>query len=462
MKDLTQGSVFKHLVLFALPMLLGNVFQQLYNVVDSLIVGRLVGVEALAAVGASFPVLFILTSLIMGLTMGMSVVISQFYGAKDLKKVGLAIDSMMIFIIGAGLVVGLIGICSCELIFKLMNIPDEVRSGAVVYFRILIAGAIFMFSYNGVSAILRGLGDSKTPLYFLMIATSVNIVLDITFIVVFKMGVAGVSLATVISQAVATSGLIIYINTKHKIIKIKFKDWNFDKDIFFKSIKIGLPQGIQQTVVAVSMIAIMSLVGNFGPQTIAGFTVAMRLDSFAMMPIMTLSLTLTSFVGQNVGAGKYDRAKKGYKSALFLSMSSGIILGCVFVFFGKFLAGFFTDDAGVILVASQYLATMGGFFWVLAAMFMTNGMLRGAGDAFIPMLLTVTSLIFVRVPVAIYLSREAFGLGSRGIWWGAPIGWCVGFILTFAYYKTGRWKHKAVVRKMDLREPEPLPAIVND
>jgi len=446
MKDLTEGNVFKLLLYFSIPMLLGNIFQQLYNVVDSIIVGNYLGNEALAAVGASFPVIFVLISLIMGITLGMSIVISQYYGAKDLKNVKKAIDSMMIFIIVSGIIVGILGFFFADSIFRLLGFPEEVIIQAGAYFKIYIAGIIFMFGYNGVSSILRGLGDSKTPLYFLIISTILNILLDLLFIVVFENGIEGVAWATIISQAVSFIGMSIWLNVKHKFIKIKLLGLNFSKDIFRKSLRIGLPSGIQHTIVGLSVTALMTIVSDFGTETIAGFTVATRLDSFAMMPAINIAVALTSFVGQNIGANKFSRVAKGFQTSLLLSGVISIITGVIFIFFGKHLTGFFSPDIAVQDVGAAYLRIIGGFYIAFSGMLVTQGVLRGAGDTIIPMVLTVTSLILIRVPLAWFLSREWFDLGSDGIWWGTPISWTVGFILTYIYYRSGKWKNKAVVK----------------
>ena len=458
MKDLTQGNEFNHILKFSIPMLLGSVFQQLYNVVDSLIVGNFLGNSSLGAVGASFPVMFVLISMIIGLTMGMSVVISQYYGAKDMDRVKKAIDSMIIFVITSGIIVGLIGHFLSERIFILLNFPPDVIAEASTYFKIIISGVIFMFGYNGVSAILRGLGDSKTPLYFLIVTTVLNIILDLIFVLWFKLGIAGVAWATVISQAVSFFGLIIWLNKKHNFIKIKLFNLEFDKNIFSKSVRIGAPAGIQQTIVGLSATALTSIVGGFGTETVAGFAVAIRIDSFAMMPAMNVSIALTNFVGQNIGAGKTDRVKKGYKSALGLSCGISLLLGLVFLFFSRQLVAFFTPDPAVQLVGSQFLRTCSMFYVFLSAMFMTNGVLRGAGDTMVPMLNTMVALWCVRIPVALLLAKgwSDFsilgkeihgweGFGSRGIWWGAPVSWVVGFLLAFTYYKKGNWKRKAVI-----------------
>lgn len=448
MNDLTQGNVFKHILKFSVPMLLGNVFQQFYNVVDSLIVGNFLGNSSLAAVGASFPVIFVLVSLIMGLTMGMSVVISQYYGAKNYIGVKKAIDSMMIFVLIAGVIIGVFGAIFSETIFTLLNFPEDVIAEAGIYFKIFIAGIIFNFGYNGVSAVLRGLGDSKTPLYFLIISTVLNVLLDLFFVLVLKMGIAGVAWATVISQAVSFIGLTLWLNKTHLFIKIKFLLLKFDLEIFMKSIKIGLPSGIQHTIVGLSMTALTTIVGAFGTATIAGFSVAIRLDSFAMMPALNISIALTSFVGQNVGAGKFNRIREAYHSGLILSSILSVLTGLIFIIWGRNLVGFFTPDTEVQLVGAQYLRTMGGFYFVLSAMFMTNGVLRGAGDTLVPMFITLFALWAVRIPVAYILSREWSGLGSNGIWWGSPVSWIVGFILSYLYYIKGNWIKKSIIKSV--------------
>ena len=446
MRDLTQGNVFGHIIKFSIPMLLGNLFQQLYNIVDSLIVGNILGKNSLAAVGASFPVTFILISLVIGFTSGMSVVIAQYYGAKDLKTVKKAIDTLMISVMASGVVIGLIGYIFSEQIFILMRFPEEVIPEAALYFKVVMAGSIFSFGYNGVSAILHGLGDSKTPLYFLMIATILNIALDFVFLLWFRWGIGAVAFATVISQAVAFTGIVLWLNKKHNFVKIRFRNLEFDKDVFKKSIKIGLPSGVQNTIVGLSITILLAIVGTFGTETIAGFTVAIRLDAFAMLPAMTIAIALTSFVGQNIGAGKLDRVKKAYYSSLLLSASIAITIGFILIFWGRFFVGFFTPDIEVQIVGASMLRIMGGFYVFLAAMFMTNSVLRGAGEAMIPMFVTAFILLGIRLPLAYLLSREWSGLGSNGIWWSSPISWMIGFGSSMYFYKKGKWKEKALIR----------------
>jgi len=452
MKDLTEGNVFSHIVRFSFPMLLGSIFQQLYNVVDSIIVGNYIGKEALAAVGVSFPLMFVLSSMIMGLTMGMSVVISQFYGAKRIPEVKRAIDTLVVVIIIAGIIVGILGFLFSKPIFLLMQVPTEAFDGALVYFRIFIAGIIFMFGYNGISSVMRGLGDSKTPLYFLIVATILNIILDSLFVIVFKMGIASVAVATVIAQAVSCVGLIAYLNHKNGFIRIRFYYWRFDKKIFKESLRIGLPSGIQQTVVSVGRSCLVAIVNSFGVDTTAGFAIAIRLDAFAMMPIMNISLAVTSFVGQNIGAGLIHRVRSALRSSLLLSWGISIFLGLIFIFGGGFLCSLFTNDSSVVVVGKDYLRIMGGFFSLCSTMFMLTAVFRGAGDSLAPMFITSASFIIFKIPIAYFLSRSFTGLGSKGIWWADPVSWFFGLTLSLIYYKSGKWKNKAVVRVLPLEQ----------
>ncbi|MCL2063606.1 MAG: MATE family efflux transporter [Candidatus Cloacimonetes bacterium] len=446
MKDLTIGNEFKSILKFSMPILLGSVFQQLYNIVDSLIVGNYLGSASLGAVGASFPVIFVLIAMIMGLTMGASIVISQYFGIKDMEKVKKGIDTMMIIGLSLGLFIGVVGFLFAESIFVLLRLPAEIIETATAYFKVFISGSIFMFGYNGVSDILRALGDSKTPLYFLIISVVLNIILDLVFVLVCGWGIAAVALATVISQAVAFFGLTIWLNTRHTFVKINFFRLKFDKEIFFKCIKLGLPTGVQQMAVGLGATLLVSIAGGFGKDTLAGLTIGTKLDSLAILPMLSIAQALTSFVGQNAGAGHYDRIRKGYHAAMILSCGISFGLGLVFLFFNEYLVSFFSPETEVQRVASELLMICSMFYVVISAMFITNSLLRGAGDTIFPLFSTVLMLWFVRLPASYILSREWSGLGDTGIWWGNPIAWTLGFILVYIYYKKGKWKNKSVVR----------------
>lgn len=443
MKDLTTGKVSRHIFNFAMPMLIGNVFQQLYNVVDSIIVGNFIGKQALAAVGASFPIIFTLISLIIGIASGAMVVISQYFGAKDIEKVKRTISTTYIFIFVASFLVSVVGIYFSEEIFRLMQLPEEIMPQAVSYLKIYMTGMVAFFGFNGTAAVLRGLGDSKTPLYFLIVATLLNILFDILFVVVFEWGIEGAAFATVLSQTFAFIAAITYVNKKHPVIQLRFKGLVFDKELFIKSIKIGLPSGIQQTVVALGMLAIMGIVNTFGTDVIAGYSVAVRLDSIAVMPAMNFSAALATFTGQNMGANKPDRVKKGLLSTIYMSGAVSIFVTVLLLLFGKFLMGLFTNDPEVIRIGYEYLCIVSAFYVVFSILFSYNGVLRGAGDTLIPMFITFISLWVLRIPSAFLLSNH---IGEKGIWWAVPIGVVAGAIMSYFYYKTGRYKRKAVVK----------------
>ena len=451
MKDLTTGSEGRLIWNFTVPMLIGNVFQQSYNLVDSIIVGRAIGKSALAAVGASFPIIFLLVSLIMGATMGFSILISQFFGAKDMARVRRTIDTAYLFLFFASLLMTGLGLAFSERILTLLNTPAEILPQALTFLRITFGGLIFMFGYNSVSAVLRGLGDSKTPLYFLVFSTILNVALVLLFATVLHWGIAGSAWATVIAQAVSFLLAVVYLNKTHKVMKFRIKGFEFDRAILKKSLAIGLPSGVQNMLVAGGMMAVTRLVNGFGTNAIAAFTAAGRVDTFAVMPAMSLSIAISTFVGQNIGAGKMERVKKGLRTALYISGATSLLTTLVVVIFGWHLISIFNSDPAVIAIGSRYLIIVGGFYLVFSSMFVVNGALRGAGDTFIPMIITILALWGIRVPVSIYLSGR---IGTDGIWWGMPVAWLAGLALSSAYYSTGRWKRLAAVKP----PPAPVPS----
>ncbi len=443
MNDLTVGKESKVILNFAMPMLLGNVFQQSYNIVDSVIVGNYLGEKALAAVGASFPVIFVLVSLIIGVTMGSTIIISQFFGAKDYNNVKKAIDSLLIFLFFASIVITVLGLVFSRRIFISMMLPEDIIPDAVSYFNILLYGLILMFGFNAVSAILRGLGDSKTPLYFLIIATLLNIVLVILFVRVFGWGIKGSAIATVIAQGVSFFLSIIYLNRFHEIIRFSVTKIRFHPEIFRKSLVIGIPSGLQQTFVALGMVALLRFVNGFGTDTIAAYTIAGRIDSFAMQPAMNLSMALSTFAGQNLGAGKIDRVKKGYIATMRMTIVFSLFMTLVAILFGSQLMRLFTQSAEVISIGHSYLVIVCSFYILFSIMITTQGVVRGAGDTLIPMFITLFSLWVLRIPFSFFLSPV---IGPQGIWWSIPIAWAFGTIASIIYYSSGRWKNKVVTR----------------
>jgi putative MATE family efflux protein len=442
MKDLTTGKESKLILYFATPMLLGNIFQQLYNVVDSIIVGNYLGKEALGAVGASFPIIFTLISFIIGIGSGGTIVIAQYFGAKKYDMVTKAIDTLYIIFFFASIVLTAIGIYFSEDIFRLTQLPDEIIPQAKTYLNTYLIGLMAFFGFNGTSAILRGLGDSKTPLYFLVIASIFNIGFDFLFIVGFKWGIAGAAWATVIAQTGAFITAILYLNKTHKIINLNLLTIKFDRSIFVKTIKIGLPTGLQHTFVSLGMIAMFRIVNEFGTDVVAAYSVAGRIDRLAILPAMNFSQALSTFVGQNLGANKTNRVKTGLYATFLMSSIVSIVLSLTIIFGRHFLMDLFTNDLEVIEIGARYLITVSSFYLVFNTMFLFNGVLRGAGDTIVPMFLTLMSLWLIRLPLAWFLSQR---IGETGIWWAIPIAWLTSMFFSGIYYLTGNWKKRVIV-----------------
>ncbi|WP_010295610.1 MATE family efflux transporter [Clostridium senegalense] len=443
MKDLTEGHEGKQIFTFALPMLIGSLFQQLYNTADSIIVGRFIGKDAMAAVSGANPIMFLLTSLLMGVTLGFSILVSQYYGSKNMRKIKCTIDTTYIFIFITSIIITVIGIIFSEPILKIMNTPDVIMNQSKEYLIIIFAGTIFSAGYNSVSAILRGLGDSTNPLIFLIISTILNIVLDIVFILNFNMGVNGVALATIIAQGISFIFSIVYLNKKHEVLKIRFKGLKYDNDIFKRGLKLGIPSAIQQMLFSFGNIALQSLVNGYGTSAMAAFGAGTKVETFISIPIMNLGAAVSTFVAQNMGAGKLDRIKKGVKSSLFMAALLSIVVLIIFLMFNKELIGLFNTDKEVVTIGARYLMTVGPFFIAISTSFMLTSAIRGAGDSMFSLISSMISLWAVRIPSSYVFSKY---LGVNGIWIGIPVGWIVGWFVTFWYYKRGRWQKKSVIK----------------
>lgn len=446
MKDLTTGRIGLSIFKFALPMLIGQMFQQLYTFVDQIIVGNFLGKEALAAVGASFPIIFTLIALVIGIASGGTIVISQFFGAKDFRMVRRAIDTVFIMLFVAAIILTAAGYPFIEQIFRLIQLPEELMDQGVAYLSVYIGGLVLFFGYNGVAAILRGLGDSITPLYFLILATVLNIGLDLLFIVVWGWGVEGAAWATLIAQGVAFLAAAIYLDRYHELINFNIRNFTFDRKVFRDSMRIGLPTGLQHTFVSLGMLALMGIVNTFGTNVTAAYTAAGRLDSLAVIPAMVFAQALATYVGQNMGAGKIERVNRGLWTTFFMSSVVSVVMTAVVIIFKYPLMGWFTEDTTVIQIGGEYLTIVTSFYLIFTSMFIFGSVMRGAGDTLIPMFITLFALWFIRIPVAFALSRA---FGETGIWWSIPAGWTVGLVLTLIYYKMGRWKSKVVVQRAE-------------
>jgi putative MATE family efflux protein len=446
MRDLSVGKESSIIFKFAVPLILGLVFQQLYSVINSVIVGKFLvnGEQALAGIGAAFPVIFFLISLVVGIANGATIIISHYFGNKDYEGVQKAIDTINIFLFVCAIVITTIGIFCARPIFLLMHLPADVIPQAELYMQIYSVGFIGMFGFNGVSAILRGVGDSRTPLYILIISSVLNVILDLISILVLKMGIEGVAWSTVIAQTLTFVAVVIYLNKTHSLLKMRFFNLSFNKDIFRQSIKIGLPSGMQQAFVGLGNIALMTIVSGFGTTVVAAYSVAGRIDMLCSVPGIALSMALSTFVGQNIGAGRIDRVVAGYKATLIISIVISVFLSVVTILFRNQIMGLFTNDQNLIPIGAEYLLIVSPFYVTFAILFVSNGILRGAGDTIIPMVVTLFALWGIRVPISHFLSLH---FHEVGIWWGIPAGWIFGMIFSTAYYLMGRWKKKRIVKQ---------------
>ena len=437
--DLTEGKVWKVIVRFALPLLVGNLLQQFYNITDSIIVGQFLGKEALAAVSASFFIYYFIISLLIGVGSGTTVVISQLFGAKQYQKVQLAFSSFFIFMLVGGIILSIAGIIFAEPVFRLTNTPEEVIPQAVAYFRIYIGGTFLFVTFNSIISILRGVGESVRPMLFILITTVLNIAFDLLFILVFKWGIEGAARATVVSQGIGMCIALAYVNNTHPLLSIKKQDMLFDWKLFKESLKIGLPTSVQQCAIALGLIALLGIVNSFGTNTLTAYGAAGKIDTIITQAILTLSGALAAFCGQNIGAGRLDRVKKGVQFTMYTNIALGLLTFAAVYLFGNEMMRIFTKDIDVVAIGKEYLLIIGGFFIVHGALNVYNGALRGAGDTLFPMITSLVCLWLIRIPLAYYLSSW---LGRNGIWWAIGISITIGLIVTFVYYKMGFWKRR--------------------
>jgi len=438
MRNMTEGSPAGHIFYFALPLLAGSFLQQLYNMVDSWVVGQYVGDGALAAVGVGFPVIFMFTSLFMGLANGGTVVIAQFYGAGNMKRVRDAVDTIYTAFVASAIPVTVLAVALVKPILFLMQVEEDAYYEAWLYLIVVCAGLIGTIGYNLNAGILGGLGNSRTTLLFLAIAAGMNIFLDLLLVLACHMGVLGVALGTIISQAFSWLFGLFYINRRYPDIAIRPFCRRFDKRLFRQIMGIGLPAGIQMSLVAIGAMAVMSKINTYGKEFTAAYNVGSKLDSLAFLPVQSLSNAVTSFVGQNIGAKRLDRARQGIRITVAASVVWSAVM-LVLIPLGPTLVGLFSDTPAVIQSGATYLRCIMPFYFLFSVMFCLNNAMRGAGDSLFPMLDVIFSLILIRVP-AVYWFADHYG--PDYMYYGVGVGWIVGFTLSVIYYSSGRWKRK--------------------
>lgn len=436
--SMTEGSPVRCMLIFAIPMILGNLFQQLYNMVDSIIVGKMVGSEALAAVGASTAITALFVMVAMGTGIGCSVVISQLFGAGDMEKMKTAISTALISILAFSLVLSVIGRLLSNTILELMKTPSDIMDEACNYLNIYFYGFFFLFLYNAFTAVFNALGDSGKPLFFLLFSSVLNIRLDLLFVGDFGWGVAGAAWATLIAQAV--SAVLSFSVLMYKLKKIPSRNYRkFDAGLLANMTRVAIPTILQQSMVSIGMLLIQAAVNRFGSVFLAGYTAACRIDSIAIVPMVNAGNAVSTFVAQNMGAGKPQRAKQGYHVGIAMGMGIGLFIGVFMFFFGDAFIGMFMNaktDGASIAIGVQYISVVSMFYFIMGAMNSTSSVLRGAGDMKWFMAVTLANLI-VRVILTYTFADITQGMI---IMWANPIGWATGFTIAFIRYRQGGWK----------------------
>lgn len=434
---MTEGVIWKQLLLFALPLLLGNLFQQFYNTVDSIVVGNYIGANALASVGASTPIVNLMVGMFTGLGTGAGVVIAQFFGAKDHKGVHDGVHTTIALCLVSGLVMAVVGVALSPTILRLLDTPAEIMEGSVTYLQIYFMGVMALMIYNMGSGILRAVGDSRTPLYFLMVSSVVNILLDLLFVIKIQMGVAGVAWATLIAQAISACLVLVRLMTSTESYKLILKDIRFHKKVLLETIRIGLPGGIQNAVISFSNLIVQYNINSFGAAAVAGCSAYTKIDGFAILPVMSFSMAITTFTGQNIGAKNYDRVRKGAKTCLVIALAVTLTLSGGLYLFGEKLLRVFSSDQQVLSYAVQMMHFLVPGYVCLATAHTYCGVVRGAGISMVPMLALVGNMCVLRV-IWISLAMPVFH-NIIVVFLGYSLTWLTSALTMVIYYHRSGW-----------------------
>ncbi len=447
--DMTEGKPWEKILVFTFPMLLGNIAQQLYNTVDSVVVGKYVGDNALAAVGSAGPIFNLLLVLFIGVSVGAGIMVSQYFGAKKREELSVTIGNCITLTAIVSVIIMVVGTLVSRPLLMLLKTPDSIIDWCASYLQIMFLGIAGCAYYNILCGILRGLGDSISALLYLIVASILNIILDLWFVIQFDMGVAGVALATVIAQGVSAVLCMLKLMKMADYFDFGVKYFRLEKRISFNVVRLGLPSGVTQAIMSMAMLLVQSLTNSFGEQFIAANVIVMRVDGFAMLPNMSFGTALTTYAGQNVGAGKYDRVTKGAKQGTLMAAGTSTVITATILFFGHFLMGLFTDTEALIQLSMNMMRILAVGYIAMAVTQSLSGIMRGAGDTMTPMWISIVQTIGLRVPLAyglVYLSKsEEYPIGRRElVYVSLVISWVLGSILTGIFYARGKWKNKAI------------------
>ena len=449
-QDMTVGRPLSNLASFSIPLLIGNFAQQMYNTVDSIVVGKYVGDNALAAVGASGPILNLLILLFVGISTGAGIMVAQYYGAKKREELSKTIGSCMTLILVSSAIVMLVGPLIARPLITLLGTPDTVAGMAVDYLVIIFLGILGGGAYNIISGILRGMGDSFYPLVFLVVACLLNIALDLLFVCKFRMGVPGVAWATIIAQMVSGALCVIRLLRMKDTVQITKKSLIPDRLLTTEIVRLGLPSGLTQAVFSMASIVVQRLTNSFGELIMAVSVVVMRVDGFAMLPNFTFGIALTTFVGQNVGAGRMDRVHEGVRSGLRAGLAIAAGLVALILLGGRPLMGLFTETQAVVDTSMHMMKILSVGYIAMAITQSLSGVMRGAGDTVTPMWISLVTTVVIRMPLAYliaYLTRsEAQPNGTPdALFISLLVAWISGAVITSIFYKRGKWKKKSVM-----------------
>lgn len=447
--DMTEGSPWQKIVLFAVPMLVGNIAQQLYNTVDSVVVGNYVGDNALAAVGSAGPILNLLIVLFVGISVGAGIMVSQYFGARDREKLSTTIGNCITLTAIATLFVMIVASLVSMPLLRLLDTPESIIGWCHSYLLILFIGSGGLAYYNILSGVLRGLGDSMSALAYLLVSTVVNIVLDLLFVAKMGMGVNGVALATAIAQAISALLCLLRLMRMQELFELKPCYLKLQRKYTRKIIKLGLPSGITQAIFSMAMIVVQSLTNSFGEMFIAANVIVMRVDGFAMMPNFSFGTALTTYAGQNVGARREDRVDAGAKQGTLIAVVTSAVITSLILIFGKTLMGIFTKTPELVDLSRDMMGILAVGYVAMAVTQGLSGVMRGAGDTMTPMWISIATTILIRVPIAYgisFLTRTAELPNGRQecIFISLLVSWLIGALITYLFYRRGKWKEKAI------------------
>ncbi len=447
--DMTVGKPWEDIVIFTVPMLIGNIAQQLYNTVDSVVVGQFVGDNALAAVGSAGPILNLLIVLFVGISVGAGIMVSQYLGARNREALSMTIGTCIVLTGIASLLVMVFATVAVRPMLELLNTPESIIGWCTSYLRILFIGVAGCAYYNILSGILRGLGDSMSALLYLLVASGLNIVLDLFFVVKMDMGVSGVALATAIAQGVSALLCLLRLTKLKDLFELKWKYIRLFKSHVKNIIRLGVPSGLTQAIMSMSMLVVQSLTNSFGEIFIAANVIVMRVDGFAMMPNFSFGTAMTTYAGQNVGAGKYDRVVRGARQGTAIAVGTAAVIVVLILAFGKQLMQIFTDTPELVSLSMNMMRILAVGYIAVAVTQTLSGVMRGAGDTMTPMWISMVSTVLIRVPLAyglVYLTKTPqLPQGERAcLFVSLVISWVLGALITGIFYKRGKWRGKAV------------------